>query len=342
MRPRLHPTLLITAVAFCLTASVASAQKTDILVLMNGDRITGEIKELIHGSLRYSTDDAGTLAVEWDKVSSLTSIHTFEVELVTERKLFGSLSEGPQPGTIEVAGEILPLIAIVAITEISPGFWERTAGYLDVGWTLAKANKAHTATIGAQGQYRGQRIGSTATLSFYEQGDDSSSVTRNSSIAIDLNRFLGTVWALRFFGQASQNDELSLDLRTFAGSGFRRRIVRTNSMDASWTLGLDVILERYTGEDETTFSSEFIAAADFDAFRLDSPELEVTSNLLTFTSLTESGRFRADFNVRAQYEVFEDFFAALNLKYSFDSKPPTRLDTSKTDYTTALSVGWSW
>jgi hypothetical protein len=243
---------------------------------------------------------------------------------------------------MEVAGEILPLIAIVTITEISPGFWERTAGYLDVGWTLAKANKAHTATIGAEGEYRGQKWGSTTTLSFYEQGSDTSDVTRNSGIATDVNRFLGTVWALRFFGQMSQNDELSLDLRTFLGSGVRRRIVRTNRMDASWTLGFDGILERYADEEGSTLSAEFIAAADFSAFKLDSPELDVTSDLITFTSMTEGGRFRADFNVRVQYEVFEDFFVALNLKSTFDSKPPTQTDTSKSDYTTGLSVGWSW
>ena len=342
MRPRLHSTLLITAVAFCLTASVVSGQKTDILVLRNGDRITGELRGLSHGVLRYKTDDAGTLQVEWEKVSSLTSIHTFEVELVTERTLFGSLSEGPQPGTVEVAEEILPLIAIVAITEISPTFWERTAGYLDVGWTLAKANKAHTANIGAEGEYRGQKFGSTTTLSFYEQGDDSSSVTRNSSIAVDVNRYFRTIWALRFFGQVSQNDELSLDLRTFLGSGVRRRIVRTNRMDASWTLGFDGIFERYADEEGGTVSAEFIAAADFVAFKLDSPELDLNCDLLTFTSMTEGGRFRADFNVRAQYEVFEDFFVALNLKSTFDSKPPTRAATSKSDYTTGLSVGWSW
>ena len=330
-------------VAICLTASMAWGQKTDILVLKNGDRITGEIDELLHGVLRYKTDDAGTLAVEWDEVSSLTSIHTFEVELATERKVFGTLSAGPQPTTVEVAGEVLPLIAIVAISQISPTFWERTSGYLDAGWTLAKAHNAHTTNIGAQGRYRGQRVGSATTVSFYEQGQDSSSVARSSSLTMDLNRYIGTIWAWRFFAEVGQNDEFSLDLRTFAGSGFRRRIIRTNTMDASWTLGLDAIMEQYTDEEEATLSAEFIASADFSAFRLDSPELDVTSELITFTSLTEGGRIRADFNVRVQYELFEDFFVALKLDSSFDSKPPTRdPDASKSDYTTGLSVGWSW
>jgi hypothetical protein len=243
---------------------------------------------------------------------------------------------------MEVAGEILNLITVVSITEISPGFWERTSGYLDLGWTLAKANRAHTTTFGAEGRYRGKKLGVTTTLSFYEQGQEASDVTRNSKLSLDLNRFLGTVWAWRFIGEVSQNDELNRDLRTFVGSGARRRIVRTNRMDASWSAGFDGSRERYTDEDESTVSLEFFAGADFATFRLDSPELDVTSNLQTFTSLTEGGQFRADFNVRIQYEVFHDFFVALNLDYEYDNKQRSETPTTKTDYTSALSVGWSW
>jgi len=87
---------------------------------------------------------------------------------------------------------------------------------------------------------------------------------------------------------------------------------------------------------------EFFAGADFAAFRLDSPELDVTSDLRTFTGLTEGGRFRADFNVRVEYELFDDYFVALNLETAYDNKPPSETTASKVDYTTAVSVGWSW
>ena len=46
----------------------AWAQKTDIIALKNGDRITGEVKELKFGKLEYSTDDVETIFIEWDKV----------------------------------------------------------------------------------------------------------------------------------------------------------------------------------------------------------------------------------------------------------------------------------
>ena len=325
-----------------LAFSEARAQKTDILVLRNGDRITGEVKELARGLLKYKTDDAGTLNVEWDKVTSLASIHTFEVTLVTDRRLFGTLSEGPQPGTIVIEGETFPIVALVSITEISPTFIERTSGYVDLGWTLAKANRAHTTTFGAEGRYRGERFGVVTRLSAYEQGQEDADGTRNGSMGVDVNRFIGPRWAARFFGEASMDNALGLELRTFVGSGARRRIVQTNHVDASASAGLVGSRERYSGGDKSTESVEFLVAADFAAFRLDSPKLDASANLQTYTSLTESDRIRADLDTRVRYEVFKDFFLQLSLKASYDTNPPSLENPEKGSYTSGLSIGWSW
>ena len=51
------------------------------MTLANGDRITGEIVRLERGRLEFKTDDAGTLYLEWDKLSSLVA--TRQVEVLT-------------------------------------------------------------------------------------------------------------------------------------------------------------------------------------------------------------------------------------------------------------------
>lgn len=340
MITRLNP-FLLPLLVFILHAAEVSAQKTDILVLRNGDRITGEVSGLTRGILRYKTDDAGTLQVEWDKVASLHSLLSFEVELTTQRKLFGSILEGPQPGTARIGGETLALISIVSITEISPSILERTSGYLDLGWTLAKANHAHTANFGAEARYRGERLGSKLGFSFYEQGQSGAELTRSANLNLDINRFFGPVWAARVFAELSRDNALQLDLRSYVGTAARRSIVRTNRMDATVSAGLVGTRESFAGEPEGTYSLEVNAAADFAVFRLDSPELDLTMELKTFTSLTESERIRADLNSRVRYEVFNDFFLALTLKSSVDSNPPS-VNASKSSYTLGLSVGWSW
>ena len=50
-----------------LSASTAAApaQKTDVVTFTNGDQITCDIKELVHGRLRVKTDTMETVYVRW-------------------------------------------------------------------------------------------------------------------------------------------------------------------------------------------------------------------------------------------------------------------------------------
>ncbi len=68
--------------ALALMGAIAplQAQKTDVVVLINGNRITGEVKDLSHGKLDYSTDDMGRLSIEWTKVVRLSSPRPFEAD----------------------------------------------------------------------------------------------------------------------------------------------------------------------------------------------------------------------------------------------------------------------
>ena len=63
------------AIALTLSVSATShAQvRTDVVTLANGDRITGEVAHLDRGRLEFKTDDAGTLYLEWDKLSSVVA-----------------------------------------------------------------------------------------------------------------------------------------------------------------------------------------------------------------------------------------------------------------------------
>jgi len=57
---------------------------------MNGDIITGEIKELTLGILQYKTDDMGTVSVKWERVRKIQSTNFFEVETTKGLIYFGS------------------------------------------------------------------------------------------------------------------------------------------------------------------------------------------------------------------------------------------------------------
>ena len=73
--PTARPTRILTpslALAASLLAMPAIAAKTDVIVLVNGDRITGEVKNLSYGQLKFKTDHMGTVYIEWDKIASVS------------------------------------------------------------------------------------------------------------------------------------------------------------------------------------------------------------------------------------------------------------------------------
>jgi len=127
------------AIVLCLTvgimtlvwfaAPVAAHDKTDVVTLKNGDRFTGEIKGVAQEALEFDTDAAGTIKLEWPHIASITSSFTYEVEVTTGERFFGSFEASGETGEIQVVGDdgehTIPLSEVFSITPIGRGFWKR-------------------------------------------------------------------------------------------------------------------------------------------------------------------------------------------------------------------------
>ena len=130
-------------IAFVLLSFVTKAAKTDVVVLRNGDRITGEIKELKKGKLKYSTDDISTIYIEWENISEIYSPATFEFFTTSGDKYFGSIGWS-KPGYLKILGPAtsiqLRLDSIVMVYPIKNGFWKRLDGSVNFGLSYTKAS----------------------------------------------------------------------------------------------------------------------------------------------------------------------------------------------------------
>ena len=83
---------LLLALLGSLSSGPALAQ-TDRVVMNNGDILTGEIKSLDRGMLRFETDATDTIEIQWSLVAELTSTQNFQITIDDDRQLFGSLVE---------------------------------------------------------------------------------------------------------------------------------------------------------------------------------------------------------------------------------------------------------
>ncbi len=322
------------------------AQKTDLVTLENGDKITGEVKSLDRGKLEYSTDDMGTLNIEWDHIARLISRHFFEVEVSSGRHYFGSFEiEAPEDGFLVVvlgrAVDTLAMNRIVAISQIETGFFDRLSGYIDVGFTYAKANNIIQLTFGGEVKYRARKDALRLTGSTFVQDQDDATRTTRASLTLSYQRFFADKWAAALIGSMEQNSELDLDLRTYLGLGVVAHPIQTSKSRLQTFGGAIVNRELFEGEEEATVGGEIALGNEFDTFRFDDPELDFNVILNSFFSVTDPGRVRLDFETRLGYEILNDFFINLTVFDNFDSRSPST-GASTNDFGTTLSVRWKY
>ncbi len=331
----------VGALLTCLSISTAHAAKTDVVTLKNGDRITGEVKSLDRGRLRYSTDSMGTIYIEWDDVQTLVSKHFYRVQLSNGRRYFGDLSDAGGQETLAVTGargsKPLPILDFVRITPVEDNWRDRNDLKVGAGYSYDKGSSVTKANIYADTEYVSERRVLTASLrsDVTDDGDGSST----ASLGTGQYKFLRDnrkYWFL--LGQAQQNDELDIDLRLTLGAGFGKFFKQNNRRKWLAATGLAVAREE-SGDGTAETNLEGILQTTYESFLYDTPKLDLTVNLLVFPGISDFGRVRSNYEVTLSKEFVSDFFLDLTFGGSYDTDPSSD-DAARADY--AVTTGLSY
>lgn len=126
---------------------LSAAPKTDVVVLVNGDHITGEVKSLEYNRLKLSTDHMGTIYIEWDKIASLQSSQYLLLERTDGTRYYGQLVQSDDDSTLQVVRSVdepvesVSMDVVVRAQPIEGGdFIDRLDGYVSAGLDMAKAS----------------------------------------------------------------------------------------------------------------------------------------------------------------------------------------------------------
>lgn len=331
--------------ALTINVPVHAADKTDIVIFVNGDRLTGEVKSLERGKLRFKTAATDTISIEWDDVASLISNQNIQVETEGGRRYLGRLVANMQGGQVVLKNEselvTLDAERIVFMNPIEKKGFDRFDGDITLGFNFAKASEVKQAQLGLDFEARSEtRIFSLDASSVMSDSAENESSQRHS---VDLNyeRLLSDRW---FFGgvvRLDRNDELGLDLRTSVGISGGRHVRQTNTSTLSLVGGLQVSRENVAGDLEDEDTLEAVATLTWDWFRYDTPELDFSTKLEVIPNLTDTGRVRAEFDVSMKWEMVEDLFWELEFYDSFDSDPVVQ-GAEENDYGVITSLGWEF
>ena len=323
--------------------SVWARDKTDVVIMQNGDRLTCEIKKLERGKLVASTSYMSTVYVDWNDIASVSSQHVFEVETRDGERMFGSLdpSQKDQIKVVTQDREIdLDQLSVVKVTPIEDRFWQRLDGYVDLGSSYTRANRVGQLTISGEANQRTRkrRTGvSFSSLFSRQEGLDS---TSRHVVKFASQHFRGGKWFTTGLTSWTTNDELDLDFRATWGGLVGRAVVQSNRTLFTAGAGLVVTRERFSGEAGRN-NLEALGSWDIEMFRFEDPEMDISTVVSIFPSLSSPGRVRMSLESSFRYEVFEDFFVSFSLFNDFDSDPPAD-DVERNDFGISTSVGWSF
>lgn len=337
---------MVTGVLIMLICSSALArEKTDIVHLSNGDRITGEIKQLQHGKLIIGTESMGQISIEWNDIRRIDSDFEFQFERTDGTRVTGVILGNSEDLEITLANDDEAVAFshenIVRISQIEDSFWERLKGSMTFGYSFTKASDIAQGNLGFRATHRTEIRSFTLDGSTIITSDQDSESTQRSDLSFDMTRFRKNRWFNSYLLGFESNDELGLDLRTSVGAAFGRYMIQTNTSELALLGGLVGTNEVLTGDVSSQENLEGLLGLDYSRYIFDDPAVDLSIRLSAFPSITESGRTRAQLDVNLRWEIISDLFWDLNYYDTYDSDPPSG-SLSTNDYGIVTSLGWSF
>ncbi len=344
--------MVIFSSTFAIAIPLVAREKTDILVMNNGDRLTGEIKGLNSGTLFVSLDYiSGTSSVDWAKVDHLESKQLFLVKTQDGSVYTGTLHSvqlsGKRPIQIEISATpnevtVLDRSKITRMTQTSENFWQRFNGQINSGISYSKGNQATQYNIAALLEYPRERWVTAANYnSTLASSTGSTASTRN---ALDLYAGRLLRWDNWFYSGVTdflQSSEQGIDFRTNLGGGIGRYLKNTNRTNI-WLLGgLAWQNTRYSqslGQQATQNVAAALIVGQAQFFAFNKTNLTISGSVLP--AVSQPGRVFTNTTATYYVKVFGGLTWNVSFYGNWDSHPPKGLSGS--DYGASSGLGWSF
>jgi hypothetical protein len=335
--------VLFAAVILVIAAADASAQKTDVVTLRNGDRMTCEIKELSRGQLKLSTDDMGTIYVEWDKVASVRTTSVFEIVTISGAIHFGML--GADSGNLLVVaadGASVPLyfLEVVSFVPIRSGFWGRIDGSFDLGGSYTQSSGVGQLSVGFNMTFRRPNYEVFTNFDANVTTQQEVDATARMNLSTGYTRLRPNRWTVTPFAYVERNQDLGLEVRGAGAFTIGRYLVQSPRGSLLLSGGLSAGVEQPI-EGAAVSNLDALVAMTSSYYRYDFPKRNIDVSFLVFPSLNDWGRVRANAQVKLKQEIVRDFFASISAYNIYDSRPVVE-DANLNDFGVTFSIGWTF
>ncbi len=332
-----------------IAASLTAREKTDVIVMSNGDRMTGEIKGLGGGVLKIDLNYVdGTVSVQWSKVVRVESRQLFIVQAQDGSIYTGTIaSAAGQAEKIQVAeaagtGALIDQNRVVRLEETGGAFLRRWSGDVDMGAVYSKGNSATQYSLGSSIEYQRERWGFQAGFSSNLSSNAGSETSTRNQVDLGGHRLLP--WNNYFYGGLGsflQSSVQSISLQTTAGGGIGRYFKNTNRARIAVLGGLAWRRTNYEPSAVSVATQEVgagLIATDMRFFVFKKTNFSLQAYLIP--AITDRGRLY--FNTDASYylKLFKNFSWTFSFYGNWDTRPPANFSSS--DYGYSSGVKWTF
>ena len=314
----------------------------DTLVMMNGDKLLGEIKELQQGVMKMETDYSDKdFTIEWDKVAEIYTANTFVISLSDGRRINGTIQTDPtdsikvliiEPGGMQSARRM----DIVFLKEIENTFWGRLDASIGLGITLTTENSLKQINSRGNIGYMGRFWRLNASLDLIRGVQRDTIRTRRTETSLVGQLLLQKSWFLALSANFLQSDEQKYRLKSTTDFSGGNLIINTNKIYLAASGGLAWTSEEFT--DDTPVRNSLEGKAGFELNLFDIEDFSLLTNAFVFPSITEKERVRLDFKIDLKYDLPRDFYIKLGYTHNFDNQPAA--GASKNFYKFDTTIGW--
>ncbi|AFL88321.1 Protein of unknown function, DUF481 [Terriglobus roseus DSM 18391] len=333
----------------CLSATpsyCSSREKTDVIFMKNGDRITCEIRSLARGQLTIKQAYANTVVLlDWGQISRIESTQRFLVITATREEISGQVSEAADGSLLTVTGSVNRKVThddVVSIQQTGDGFARHLRGNVDLGFSVAQANSQLNVALNGDITYSAMRriFSVNARSQFTSQRETRN--TRELGLQSEyFHQLKGSTWYGGGIANLLSSSEQEIALRTTLGAALAVHPISTNSRAFTMIGALAYTAEQNSPRTATPSRADSIDAAlavQGARFRFDSASADTT--LWILPSLTYPGRVRLTMSQDAYYRFLKDFYVRASFYDNYDTRPVAGAPANNLGIST--TVGWSF
>jgi hypothetical protein len=342
--------LLLLCFLLSLSSPLVAREKTDVVVMRNGDRLTCEIKSLDSDVLYVRLDYVlGITSVDWSKVDHIESKQLFLVKTqdgsVYSGTLSTTVSSGTRPVTIEVlepsSNKVeLDKSQITHMEETAENLLQRFNGQIGLGSAYNRGNQSGRYSLNADVNYPRERWSASASYSSILSSSKGNSISTRNEVDLSAQRLLRwNNWYYAGLTELLQSSQQGITLQSTLGGGIGRYLKNTGRASISLTGGFAWQQINYQQGVITAPSQQGTSGlidTELHLYYFDRTNLNVSAIFLP--SLSDPGRVHFNLNTSYYVKFWRKFTWDITFYGNWDNRPPPGF--SAADYGSSSGVSW--